>query len=46
MYLEVLKQEIKFGLRFWRLKDSEKGATQAFSCYKLTSKLCLGRTFL
>ena len=39
MYLEVLKQEERFGLRVWRLSDREKGMTNVFSCYKLTGKL-------
>ena len=30
MYLEVLKQEEKFGSSFWRLNDREKGMTDAF----------------
>ena len=37
----MLKQEERFGLRFWRLNDEEKGMTNAFSNYKLTSKLYL-----
>ena len=41
MYLEVFKQEERFGLRFWRLNDREKGMTNIFSCFKLTSKLYL-----
>ena len=41
MYLEVLKQERKFGWPFWRLNDRKKGTTKDFSSYKLTSKLCL-----
>ena len=41
MHLDVLKQEEKFDLRFWTLKDKEKGMTNVFSGRKLTSKLCL-----
>ena len=41
MYLEVLKQEQRFGLRFWKLNDKEKGMTKIFRGKKLTSKLCL-----
>ena len=41
MYLEVLKEEEMFRLRFWKLHDRRKGATNAFSSYKPTSKLCL-----
>ena len=41
MYLEVLKQEEMFGLRFWSLNDKKKVMTNAFSGKKLTSKLCL-----
>ena len=41
MYLKVLKQEKRFGLCFWRLKDREKGTTNAFTSYKLTGKLYL-----
>ena len=39
--LDVLKQEKKFGLRFWRLHDRGKDMTNAFRGKKLTSKLCL-----
>ena len=31
MYLEVLKQEEKFGLCFWSLQDRKKGTTKAFN---------------
>ena len=41
MYLEVLKQEERFGLQFQRLNDKKKGMTQAFSSYKLTSEMCM-----
>ena len=41
MYLEVLKQEEKFGLRFWKLNQRQKGTTNAFRVKKLTNKLCL-----
>ena len=41
MYLEILKQEEKFSLRFWRLRDRKKDTINAFSSYKLTSKLYL-----
>ena len=41
MYLEVLKQEERLALRFWRIKDGEKGTTSAFNSYQLTRKLCL-----
>ena len=41
MYLEALKQKEWFGLCFWSLHDTKKGTTNAFSSYKLTSKLCL-----
>ena len=27
MYLEVQKQKERFGLRFWKLNDGEKGIT-------------------
>ena len=30
MYLEVLKQEEKFGLRFWSPKNKEKGMSKSF----------------
>ena len=30
-YLKVLKQEERFGLRFYRLQDRKKGTTQDFS---------------
>ena len=40
MYLEILKQEERFDLRFWSLNNTEKGTTNAFSSYKLTSKHC------
>ena len=38
MYLEVLKQEEKFGLCFWSLHDRKKGTTKAFNSFKLTRK--------
>ena len=38
MYLEVFKHEDRFGLRFQRLNGKNKGITQAFSSYKLTTK--------
>ena len=41
MYLEVLKQEERFGVYFWRLNDREKGTANAFSSNKLKSRLCL-----
>ena len=41
MCLEILKQEERFGLRFWKLNDRKKGTTNVSSSYKLTSKLCL-----
>ena len=41
MYLEVLQQEEMFNLRFWRIKQLHKGMNNAFSSYKLTSKICL-----
>ena len=41
MYLEVLKQEKMFGLRFWNLDDKEEGIANAFLEKKLTIKLCL-----
>ena len=41
MYLEILKQEEVFSLQFWSLNDMQKGTTNAFSIYKLTTKLCL-----
>ena len=41
MYLEVLKKKERFDLRFSRLNNREKGMTNAFSRYKLTSKLSL-----
>ena len=41
MYVEILKQEETLGLCFLRLNDRKKNTTNAFSCYKLTSKLCL-----
>ena len=41
MYLDLLKQEGKFGLLSLKLNDKEKGMTNALSSKKLTSKLCL-----
>ena len=40
MYFEVLKEEETLVLLFLMLNDREKGRSNAFSCYKLTSKLC------
>ena len=39
MYLEVLKQQESFGLRFLGLNDREKSMTIVFNGKKLTSKL-------
>ena len=39
MYLKVLQQEERFGLRFLRLNERQKGMTNAFSSYKLTRNL-------
>ena len=39
MYLEVLKQEERYGWCFRRLNDSRKGTYDAFSGYKLTSQV-------
>ena len=41
MYLEVFNQDERFGLRFLRLNDKEKGMTIAFCGTKLATKLCL-----
>ena len=41
MYLEHLKQQERFGLCIWSLKDRENCTTNASCSYKLTSKLCL-----
>ena len=41
MYLEALKEEEMFHLRFSRLHDRRKSTTNAFDSYKLTNKLCL-----
>ena len=41
MCLEDLKEEEWFHLRFWRLNNKEKGMNNAFSDYKLSSKLWL-----
>ena len=44
MYLEALKQEERFELfelRLRRLNERRKSTTNAFSSYKLRSKLCL-----
>ena len=41
MYLQVLEKDERFHLRFWRLNHRDKGMNNAFSSYKLTSKLCL-----
>ena len=41
MHFEVLKQEEKFGLRFWMLNDRGKGMINTLSKKKLTSKLWL-----
>ena len=41
MYLKFSMQQERFGLCFWNLNDREKGTTNAFNSYKLTSKLCL-----
>ena len=40
-YLEVSKQQEKFGLYCWSLNDREKSTTSAFRSYKVSSKLCL-----
>ena len=39
MYLEVLKQQERFRLCFWRVNDTKKDSNKAFSCSKLASKL-------
>ena len=39
MYLLVLKQKERFGLRFWRLNDRQKGMTNNFISYKVTREL-------
>ena len=41
MYLEVLKQEERCDWSFRRLNDSKKATADAFSGYKLKSKVCL-----
>ena len=41
MYLEILKQEKRFGLCLWTLNEWRKGTTNDFSSYKLTSKMSL-----
>ena len=41
MYLDLQKQEERFGLRFWRPNDNEKCITNAFNDKKLTNKLCV-----
>ena len=41
MYVELLKQEKRFGLRFLGLNNKEKGATNVLSSYKLRNKLSL-----
>ena len=41
MYLEALKEEERFVLLFLRLNDKERAMNNAFSGYKLTSKLFL-----
>ena len=41
MYLNLLKQEGKFGLLFWGLNNKEKSMANALSVKKLKSKLCL-----
>ena len=41
MYLKVLKQQERFGLRSQRLNDRKKVRAKAFGSYKVTSKLCL-----
>ena len=41
MYLEVYKQEERFGLCYWSLNDREKGTTATLNSHKLTSKLYL-----
>ena len=41
MYLEALKQEERFHLRFCRPIHREKGVNNNFCIYKLTKKLCL-----
>ena len=37
MYLEVLKQEERYGWCFWRLNDRKKGTADAYSSYKQAS---------
>ena len=39
MYLEVLIQEERFRLCFWRVNDTNKNMTKAVSGSKLASKL-------
>ena len=41
MYLEVLKEEERFGLFLLMLNDRQKSMTNAFCSYKLTKKLCV-----
>ena len=38
MYLDLLKQEQRFRLPFWRLNDREKGMTNAFCIAAAFSK--------
>ena len=40
-YLDLLKQEERFGLHFWRLNDVQKCKINVFSGKKQTSKLRL-----
>ena len=41
MYLEVLKQQERLGLRFQRLNHGKKNRAKTFDTFKVTSKLCL-----
>ena len=40
MYLQPLKEQERFCLRFWRLHHGKKLTTNAFNSYKLTKNLC------
>ena len=40
MYLDVLKEEERYGWCSWRLNDSMKGTRDAFRGYKEKSKVC------
>ena len=39
MYLEMLKQEERLGLRIWWLNNRRKSMTNVLDSYKLTKKL-------